>query len=51
MKSNIVEVSTRYFQNIKEDVTNLSLVWGIRIREHLTQDDDEAQLLFKLHLG
>lgn len=35
------EVSTRYLKNMK-DVINLSSFWDVRIREHLTQDAEEA---------
>lgn len=35
------EVSTRYLKNMK-DAINLSPFWGIRIREHRTQDAEEA---------
>lgn len=40
-KNYIVEVSTRYLKNMK-DAINLSPFWGVRIREHLTQDAEEA---------
>lgn len=44
------EVSTRYLKNMKY-VINLSPSWGKRVREHHTQDAEEAYLLLELHLS